>query len=583
MRRVAACAVTVLALALPLVLVLDSSPAAAGPAADPLTSFCSGDSSAAGAADLVPLGAAGLLESPAAEATVTGLAVDVVAPVAVAAASYCATTRFLHWAWGGSHVVETDGSVTATATTTMGAGCWSFNGWHADTNCSGGDTVAADWLYPDDGYTTTGSSPELTVLVVKAPTSGDDSISIRVAWSSALGTATAKLECAKVGGGTPTVNAAAVVGGGAAGSQTFSWAAGTCGAGYRPWFFQFVPGGSLTAVYQWNSQTVSSYGTPAPSHKLRFDTRCEDAAGTVTSQTSYSVTYKEADATLPPIDLAPCPSGSQPVERTVTEGDLSGAGGTQLFDWNSPDPLTSPYPDCLPGGAQVPCVMRLVQEPATGGQLTCGTAADCTAYSLQPDGSTALTEVVGTDTYACLWGTYSLPLVQCDAMGTSEGISTAPDTGTEADGSSPGLGIPPAGSPGTACFPSGWGLLNPVSWVYMPMMCALRDSFEPSDSSVATLTSLQSDAAGRAPFSVVTAASSWVGDVLGAGSSGTCDLGWTVSLGPLGHVSVLSCGDPIVGILRGYRTLVEIALFAGFFGPLAWWAWRQYAPGSQTG
>jgi hypothetical protein len=49
---------------------------------------------------------------------------------------------------------------------------------------------------------------------------------------------------------------------------------------------------------------------------------------------------------------------------------------------------------------------------------------------------------------------------------------------------------------------------------------------------------------------------------------------------PIGDVSILSCDNPIVGILRSYRSLFEAVVYVAFFAPLAWWAWRTYAPGS---
>lgn len=328
-------------------------------------------------------------------------------------------------------------------------------------------------------------------------------------------------------------------------------------------------------------QTYASYyfgGAPtypqSTNSTMTPNVQCSDGSTVVGVGTSYDTSTTGRVDVIPPR----CPAGTIPTRFTVADpAATSGNDLVQTFPSTWTDPQASPYPDCLPGGAAAPCVMRLGQQTATGFQ-ECGQQLDCTSYTAQPAGSTATSVTEGSATYECLWGTYQMPVISCDGMTQqAEGTTAAPST---TDPTSPSLLGPPPGGDSTGCFPSGWGLLNPVSWVVKPLMCL----FIPSRASQTKISELTSDASTRAPVSIITGGSAWVQTLLGSGTAdGPCSIGWPVTLGPLGTFTVLGCNDPVVGILRSYRDLVEVALFAGFLGPLMWWGWKQYAPGSQTG
>lgn len=169
----------------------------------------------------------------------------------------------------------------------------------------------------------------------------------------------------------------------------------------------------------------------------------------------------------------------------------------------------------------------------------------------------------------------------CPAPGTSEAspeptASPSPTAGLlgppKDDGDPTGNGLDPG-----SCFPSGWGLLNPVEWVVKPGICL----FAPSPSSVSEMQGLEADLEAREPFSGISAAVGWLTTAFGSGGGGSCSLNWSVSFPPpIGDVTLLSCGNPIIGILRSYRDLFEAAVWVAFLAPLAWWAWRTYAPGA---
>lgn len=203
----------------------------------------------------------------------------------------------------------------------------------------------------------------------------------------------------------------------------------------------------------------------------------------------------------------------------------------------APDPATDPYrgPAPLPSPAPDPASDPQPYTPGDPGPDPSGSASPSPGGGIEP--------------------------TQGGARGTDPGTVTLPVT------------------PGTSCFPSGWDAFNPLQWIYEPVLCALRDAFVPSSSQMQSVTDLKTDVLNRAPFS-------YVGDVVGwlpqlfTGTVGC--LTWDVHLGSLGAFRILhTCeSGPIEDQLHRFRPLMEVAIYVGFLGPLAWWAWKTYAPGS---
>lgn len=130
----------------------------------------------------------------------------------------------------------------------------------------------------------------------------------------------------------------------------------------------------------------------------------------------------------------------------------------------------------------------------------------------------------------------------------------------------------PATAPGTAvrdpekqrqCFPTGWGVLNPVEWVYRPVMCALEDAFVPRTSFVqGLLRDLTNRLDGKAPMILMTAMQGWSFDVP-SGCSGI-----NVPFGQLGIPGVSdfrvldACSDPLVVNLANWSKIAVTVIFA---------------------
>lgn len=151
------------------------------------------------------------------------------------------------------------------------------------------------------------------------------------------------------------------------------------------------------------------------------------------------------------------------------------------------------YPDCF--GLGMGCTMELFQKGAGGDLLDCRKGVACPQWTSNPSN------------YVCKYGNYVVSMDMCSAFraaATGPVPNTRPDntpysptspppstanpsnplkdtTGTTVP--DPAIVLPPAwvdteGS-SAECWPTGWGVLNPLSWVYMPMKCALEWAFVP--------------------------------------------------------------------------------------------------------
>jgi hypothetical protein len=163
--------------------------------------------------------------------------------------------------------------------------------------------------------------------------------------------------------------------------------------------------------------------------------------------------------------------------------------------------LVTKYPDCFGPGVS-PCTMQLQRlDSGTSVFVSCGPLADyCLNWVAEAQASPS--------TYRCVYGAYPLDISYCSAFRRPGQLTPNTDGSTNSDGSavvspitapiptgsalgqvaldstgSPATPDPSAtpnvGTSGSQCFPSGWGVLNPVSWVFMPLQCALTWAFVP--------------------------------------------------------------------------------------------------------
>lgn len=528
---------------------------------DPFTDWCSGGTSTstalAGLTAAVPVSLDGTLTSGFTSGDIDWLAAngidaggaaltDVTLPALAAfGASYCGTTRVLHWLFGSGHAAETGATGTPTTTTTYGGGCWArLFGSGYDSTCQ---VASASSGARYDAYT----SGSMTVTAVDTPAWGTNgAMSFSITGVPSGYTVYGGLDCSTLVDATASDQSAQVT---RDGSGTLTFPSGSCASGTYPAGFTIYDDlySRVDAFYLFGGATSWPSGE-APDHKLRFTVDCKAIDGSVTTHTTYSATFKEADTTLPDIELPACPTGQVPVHRTAVEGDATGANGTSIFEWTA-NPTVQQYAECLPGGAQAPCSMVLWQraDTASAWQVCTAAGVDCATY----DGTN------GESLYRCTWGNYTVADSDCVDVNpdTSTDTSTATDPTTNDSG----------------CPPSVWSILNPLN-VFHTLSCA----FIPSSDQVTQLQTDVSSISDTVPFSYVGDAVSWVGTAVGGGS-GHC-IQYGVTVGPFGHVWLLdTCTPgPIEGVLMSYRGVLAVVLFVSFLAPLAWWAWRTYAPGS---
>lgn len=309
----------------------------------------------------------------------------------------------------------------------------------------------------------------------------------------------------------------------------------------------------------------------------------------------------DIDATAGGFTLPSCAAsvaGAHALQMTVSSPHVPGDASPSNIYQITPKKNAS-YPGCDPTQPGPLCVLSLKVDGTT-----------CVVGAAACQGWTSLL-TTAPSRLECDWGTYNLPLSDCDVLerafeptgqpgtlantdgdpstwdGTdpstdstaspspsasasaTAGAGTGVDTGGTAS-TDPGLDPFPAGSPlpgpnagGGECYPTGWAAFNPVEWVLKPVECALSWAFVPS---VATVTDLQDGVAndvkrvGFGPIDdAVTAGLAPLGNSSGcAGPTFNFDFeGTHTSIQPL---NACSGGMAVAaGVVYAFTTLVFIA------------------------
>ncbi len=346
--------------------------------------------------------------------------------------------------------------------------------------------------------------------------------------------------------------------------------------------------------------TVNPDPDGGPAGKITVDGQCEaSGTGATYPVTAASESYSLKD--LPPdIPVVQCAPGDKLLSATGTNTSTV-APPRPMFDYEAPivpQQQQDLYPDCLKAG-KGPCELALVTvNPDTGEKTKCADAPSGACVGWADDANRE-------NSKECHWGPYVLALEQCAAhvpypattpipVNVSTPTLPAPTTAPEFQpDAAPGTSAPPApednpdpqsdpeGNTGDCANLSAWSILNPFA-AYRVIGCALQKAFVPSQATAQRVNDITVKARGRAPVAQIAQGATWIGTATGGGTATGC-LNFTIDLASLGNHHVLnSCnkGHPIVAQLHKWRGLLEVALYLAFFGPLLWWAWRQYAPGS---
>ena len=291
--------------------------------------------------------------------------------------------------------------------------------------------------------------------------------------------------------------------------------------------------------------------------------------GTTVAGRGGSFTETDADWNgAVPKDCGTLPAGEVP---TGTKVDLvtDGADKRTLLDQPVPaktvDEMTGKYQTCL----QTVCQLILEKNG-----VSCFDGADCTGWFADAATGTS------TNTYTCKYAGQAVDLGECtvykpswepDAIASGQ-LLADPVTGTPqknspnpteqaagpVKGADAGAFGTPVQDPSKAreCFPTGWGVLNPLNWVLQPAKCALEWAFVPRASAM-------DDAFGQMSAGTARTALGGIGGLLaGFGSlsvaQGGCQ-GPPLTFNAFGisetSYPFSACAEPMAGVAATTKTL----------------------------
>jgi hypothetical protein len=237
-------------------------------------------------------------------------------------------------------------------------------------------------------------------------------------------------------------------------------------------------GGTIVA---WVSSTSTLWKPATTNNPDRFD-ECQIMGSDGHIYSADGPTYKETD--VKPATV--CPT----LPKGISAGwmDVFQHGGPQVLDLTGQIPTTQAYKNAVsayPLCADNSCELHLYDSK---GDCEMGDSSRCASWFTDPNKSTD---------YSCHYGSYTTAsLSECNVLAPyydPQKVAAGQAFADPATGSPPDPGVqtspqpapPPAPSdPTTPCFPSGWGAMNPVNWVLMPVQCALQWAFVPRTSVV---------------------------------------------------------------------------------------------------
>lgn len=203
-----------------------------------------------------------------------------------------------------------------------------------------------------------------------------------------------------------------------------------------------------------------------------------------------------------------------------------------------------------------------VCEPST---ITATPAGTTTVTPLPVTATTLTTPVSADPGTGTIVGTYNPPATDPGSGGGGDITVNVPiDPGG-------GLGGGSIGDGDGDCWPAGWGWFNPAQWVLRPIKCAMLWAFVPGDALTDSWDAFLVELGAQFPFSMVTAAVDFMGEMGGAMSAasgtGCFDGPGSLSFGSHGSVAVddVCVGDHVT-VSSGQRQVQAALVLA----PMVW-------------
>ena len=279
--------------------------------------------------------------------------------------------------------------------------------------------------------------------------------------------------------------------------------------------------------------------TPTPtgeSLSVQSHGNCTSSANPAnnTPVTASSTAFKATDPKYPPIVAPVCPAGTTLTEFGADVVPLS-TGSTikttpliiskPIPNTNNPPAGHPEYAPNLPGGANYPAKLTMTIT------LTDGTEKP---YDPFTDPVPDPNNTVDQRTFHCKWGGLAVALSECSPIYKQAPPKAPP--------------IPEVSTDFGNCVTTGISF-NPITWVYIPVKCALQWAFVPS---AATVTGWQNRVAtikANPPISVASQGTQYIKDQFVIAGDSDCSNPTTVDASPLGQKGTLEF-DPICAIGR---------------------------------
>lgn len=310
-----------------------------------------------------------------------------------------------------------------------------------------------------------------------------------------------------------------------------------------------------------------------PKRSWVLDYKCSDGAvGTVRSKS-----FRETDPEWPGFPTPECDPSAVAVS-TEMYLDTEGVGRTEMYSADAPAEWSEwqeMYPECVDGS----CELLLSRwDPQTEKELGCfANPGLCQDWFKDP---------AKKDNYRCTYGGKPVPLEECNAYSElfkPDPKYSNPNTGeAPAPSPSPGPGGEPEEGPGqnSDCPPAfSWtSLFNPW-WYYKGVSCALTEAFVPTQTATKVQT-LSTTVTTRAPVQELGSIITWLSPPRNTQRCGAFEIPvWFIEK-PVKALDTCN-DDPIMKVIRPLRPIFGAAIWISVLGPLAWWAWREYAPGAK--
>jgi hypothetical protein len=328
-----------------------------------------------------------------------------------------------------------------------------------------------------------------------------------------------------------------------------------------PWYPQghtkWVPGQDANPQRWWETTWQCSAGAPGGSQR--------------------SASFTETDPEWPGFPTAQCAAGS--VVTSILVDQITENGESQrVWEWTAGEGYTEwadTYPQCVGGGCEL--LLKRI-DLVTGARVSCfDNPSLCTKWMTDPGKH---------ENYECSYGGTVVGLEQCFVYAPTF------EMGPGSDYADPDGNVDPNPTPGGETDPDGpsrdescpppfsWSSLVNPWWYYKATSCALSEAFVPTQTQV-KVQQIAQTVQTKTPVPQIRS----IADALTPPDAGSECLRLSLPLKfVIGHDQPMldSCtwSDPVSQLLRQYRPLLGIVAWVVTIAPLAWWAWRTYAPGS---